>query len=71
MRRFFKIESLNIIGLCYKGSFKLRGVINQFNNLQLPEGNSEQKLVTFSAGNYGKAFSYMCKKEERKGKGLI
>ena len=30
---FFK--SLNIIGLYYKGSFKLRGVINQFNNFLL------------------------------------
>ena len=40
------------------GSFKIRGVTNQM--VQLKQTN-HTKVVTMSAGNYGKAFSYACK----------
>ena len=50
------------------GSFKIRGVLNQFKHLELTD---EKKLITFSAGNYGKAFSYLCSKLKKKGKVLL
>ena len=53
----------------YSGSFKIRGVLNQFENLNLD--NDSVKLVTFSAGNYGKAFAFMCARKGLKGKVIV
>jgi len=54
-----KLENMQITG-----SFKIRGVTNQM--VQLEETN-HTKVVTMSAGNYGKAFSYACKQHDLKG----
>ncbi|KAL4624922.1 hypothetical protein GN956_G18142 [Arapaima gigas] len=45
------------------GSFKIRGIANQF--ARRPRGG---RLVTMSAGNYGKSFAYASKYYECKGK---
>ena len=44
------------------GSFKIRGVLNQF--LTLPDdcGTKQRPLISMSAGNYGKAFAFLCNK---------
>lgn len=52
-----------------KGSFKIRGVLNQVE--QFNKSSDKTKLVTFSAGNYGKAFSYICSLMKLKGKVLL
>ena len=43
--------------------------MNQFANLNLK--SDSVKLVSFSAGNYGKAFSFMCAKNNVKGKVIL
>lgn len=50
-----------ISSLFITGSFKSRGVVNQM--LSLPEGcgSESRKLISMSAGNYGKAFAVMTK----------
>lgn len=55
----------------FVGSFKIRGVINQFHHA--PEAVKEglQKLVTMSAGNYGLAFTEMCSRCSMKGRVLL
>lgn len=50
------------------GSFKIRGVVNQFSQLNFDEN---EKLVTFSAGNYGKSFAYVCSKRNLNGKIIL
>ena len=40
------------------GSFKIRGVANQMTSLPEEVKSGEKKLITMSAGNYGKAFAY-------------
>lgn len=45
------------------GSFKIRGVANQF--ARRLKGDN---FVTMSAGNYGKSFAYACKHYGSKGK---
>lgn len=40
------------------GSFKIRGVANQMANLPQEVKSGKRKLITMSAGNYGKAFAY-------------
>lgn len=45
------------------GSFKIRGVANQF--ARRPAGG---RFVTMSAGNYGKSFAYASKHFGSKGK---
>lgn len=56
---FLKLENMQTTG-----SFKLRGVLNQFRNIQLTnsEDTSNNKIVTFSGGNYGKTFAYVTSK---------
>lgn len=49
------------------GSFKVRGVINQFRHVPSGYGTDEHQLVSMSAGNYGKAFAYMASKIGLKG----
>ena len=46
----------------YLGSFKVRGVLSQFLSLGEEDISSGRTLVTMSAGNYGKAFAYIAKK---------
>ena len=50
-----------------KGSFKIRGVLNQFLNLSDEERKNKRTLVTMSAGNYGKAFAFMARQQEMPG----
>ena len=57
-----------ILYFYFTGSFKIRGVLNQFRNLNL---KNDEKLVTFSAGNYGKTFAYVCNKNNLKAKIIL
>ena len=41
------------------GSFKSRGVVYQLSDIPEGCGTQDRKLLTMSAGNYGKAFAYM------------
>lgn len=50
-----KMENMQI-----SGSFKMRGVTNQLYKIQ-PTLKPGQRLVTFSGGNYGKAFAMQTK----------
>lgn len=45
------------------GSFKVRGIVNQFANIPSEIINSKKNLVSMSAGNYGKAFAFATKKQ--------
>ena len=49
------------------GSFILRGVANQMNFLPEDVKTGERKLITMSAGNYGKAFAYALQKKNLSG----
>ncbi|XP_076114713.1 L-threonine ammonia-lyase-like isoform X1 [Mytilus galloprovincialis] len=49
------------------GSFKIRGVANQMKFLPDDVKNGERKLITMSAGNYGKAFAYALQKHKLSG----
>ncbi len=53
------------------GSFKIRGVLNQFDKKLRNKELETLKLVTFSAGNYGKAFAFVCAQRKLKGKVLL
>lgn len=55
-----KLESMQCTG-----SFKARGVVNQF--ISLSDKDRHKTLVTMSAGNYGKAFAYVAEKMNCKG----
>ena len=44
------------------GSFKVRGIVNQFANIPSEIITSKKNLVSMSAGNYGKAFAFATKK---------
>lgn len=73
---FFNISdhielNLKLENMQTNGSFKLRGVINQFDKKLNNLSHDDLKLVTFSAGNYGKAFSFLCNKKNIKGKVLL
>ena len=54
---------LKLEGMQNAGSFKIRGVVNQMINLSkaAEAPNGSKRLVTMSAGNYGRSFAYMCK----------
>ena len=45
------------------GSFKVRGIVNQFANIPPEVINHKKNLVSMSAGNYGKAFAFATKKQ--------
>lgn len=61
-----------ILSLLYiSGSFKIRGVVNQFDALPASLLSGEKPLVTMSAGNYGRSFSEACCKLGLKGKVLL
>lgn len=63
--------SLKLESMQAYGSFKIRGVTNQFNNLAMEGDKNDLKLITFSAGNYGKAFSVLCNRMNYNGKVLL
>jgi len=54
-RVYFKLENLQTTG-----SFKIRGVANQFERVKTDLGN-EGHLVTMSAGNYGRSYAAAAK----------
>ncbi|XP_058949463.2 L-threonine ammonia-lyase isoform X1 [Pocillopora verrucosa] len=45
------------------GSFKIRGVVNQFANIPSVITENKKSLVSMSAGNYGKAFALATKEQ--------
>merc|ERR1719483_774777 len=49
---FMKMENMQTTG-----SFKIRGVVNQMHKVKEQHGK-DCKLITMSAGNYGKAFAH-------------
>ncbi|KAK0063817.1 L-threonine dehydratase catabolic TdcB isoform X1 [Biomphalaria pfeifferi] len=57
---YIKLESMQTTG-----SFKIRGVLNQMRKVQERHGK-QAKLVTMSAGNYGKAFAYALRHSKTK-----
>ena len=44
---------------CVPGSFKVRGVLQQLAGLAAGDGPPHPRLLTMSAGNYGKAFAVL------------
>jgi len=59
--------SLKLECLQSTGSFKIRGVVNQFLNLRDEDRQKKRTLVTMSAGNYGKAFAFVSNQEHMPG----
>ena len=59
---------LNPFFFLFKGSFKIRGVLNQFRNISAP---NDSQFVTFSGGNYGKTFAYVASKKKLKAKVIM
>ncbi|GFS03635.1 L-threonine dehydratase catabolic TdcB-like [Elysia marginata] len=57
---FMKMENMQTTG-----SFKIRGVLNQMRKIEKRYGD-KAKLVTMSAGNYGKAFAHCVGKRTTK-----
>jgi threonine dehydratase len=53
---YFKME-----GQQNAGSFKIRGIINQLEAYSDMIQQDDRTLITMSAGNYGRAFAYMCR----------
>ncbi|PFX13203.1 uncharacterized protein LOC111346337 [Stylophora pistillata] len=45
------------------GSFKIRGVVNQFANIPFEVTKNKKSLLSMSAGNYGKAFAFAAKEQ--------
>lgn len=60
----FKLESMQT-----SGSFKIRGVVNKIEKLK--KLGLTDNLFTFSAGNYGKAFAYVCSLNKIKGRVIL
>ena len=62
IKLYFHAYSINSFDVFYSaffvGSFKIRGVANQMASLPEEVKSGEKKLITMSAGNYGKAFAY-------------
>lgn len=59
----------NYLNICYQyyccvtGSFKVRGIVNQFANIPSEIINRKKNLVSMSAGNYGKAFAFATERQ--------
>lgn len=53
------------------GSFKIRGVVNQMEKLSRKFDLRHKKLLTMSAGNYGKAFAYYLGEKGLSGKCIM
>ena len=45
------------------GSFKVRGIVNQFANIPSEVIKNKKSLVSMSAGNYGKAFAFATREQ--------
>ncbi|ELU11896.1 hypothetical protein CAPTEDRAFT_152146 [Capitella teleta] len=60
----FKMENMQVTG-----SYKVRGALNQLSHL--PNTSPPQTLVSYSAGNYGKAFAYLTSKMGHSAKVLM
>lgn len=66
MEVYLKLESMQ-----NAGSFKIRGVLNQLENVSSGILQHGKCLVTMSAGNYGRSFAYMCSELKLKGRVLM
>lgn len=53
------------------GSFKIRGIVNQFHHLPDYVFKGETQLITMSAGNYGRSFAEACEAFGAKGRVLL
>ncbi len=62
VKLYLKMESMQ-----NTGSFKIRGIVNQIHKGPEEIKKGEKSLITMSAGNYGRAFAYMCKELNLKG----
>ena len=56
MKHFIVVE----IPLLFIGSYKIRGAYGLMKNLPAEYGTLDKPLISMSAGNFGKAFAYMC-----------
>ncbi|XP_064607223.1 L-threonine ammonia-lyase-like [Liolophura sinensis] len=63
--------SLKLESMQTTGSFKFRGIMNQIRFIPPEVKSGEKKLITMSAGNYGKAFGHVTKELGLKGLCLI
>lgn len=59
---YLKLENMQTTG-----SFKLRGIANQMKFLPDEVKKGDKKLITMSAGNYGKAYAYTLEKRNLSG----
>lgn len=59
---YLKLENMQTTG-----SFKIRGVTNQMEHLPPEVRDGSRQAVTFSAGNYGKAFAHCMSRKGLKG----
>lgn len=62
LRLHLKLENMQ-----NTGSFKIRGVVNQLEEIAKATDLSGRTLITMSAGNYGKAFAYYLQKSSLQG----
>ena len=53
--------------MIFSGSFKIRGVVNQLEEVTMTTDLPNRMLVTMSAGNYGKAFAYYLQQSGQQG----
>ena len=59
---------LKMEGMQNQGSFKIRGVVNMMENAPKEVLKREKRLITMSAGNFGRSFAYMCQELKLSGK---
>ena len=60
---YAKLENMQIVG-----SFKIRGVVNMVENAPQEVLSGNQKLISISAGNFGRALAYICHNKKLAGK---
>ena len=60
---YAKLESMQTVN-----SFKIRGVINMVENASDEVLSGNQTLISISAGNFGRAFAYICHSKKLAGK---
>lgn len=63
VRLYAKLENMQMIG-----SFKIRGVINMVESAPAEVMSGNRKVISISAGNFGRALSYICQQKKVKGK---
>eukprot|EP00058_Branchiostoma_floridae_P014237 XP_002599725.1 hypothetical protein BRAFLDRAFT_62156 [Branchiostoma floridae] len=59
---YLKLENMQ-----NRGSFKIRGVVNQMAHIPDSAAQGQTQLISMSAGNFGKAFAYMVQQKGLKG----